>query len=326
MSVLITGLAGQIGSNVARMLLQRGVDVVGLDVSAPSSHSVVFDDFSRVQFEIGNVTDLARLIEIIKKHGVRRIIHTAGVIAQHADLRPVESSRTNIEGTLNVLEACRTCELDRVVCLSSSAAAGDHARRIGGRAVQEEEYDLPFEGMYGLSKFVNENHIYLYRKLWNLPAIACRPVRIWGPGFGRWDLPPAIEVMIRDAISVGQVTVSPCKLDRPLEYTYVKDHCAGLIQATLASLLPKSHVFNLGTGETYTQSEIANVIVQTLPHVEIVSAGDRSDTDLAGSYVVAERPALDLAKAKDQLGYQVKYGLKRGVPSYVKWLIDRQYL
>jgi nucleoside-diphosphate-sugar epimerase len=123
MSVLVTGAAGNIGSNIVRTLLEEGERVVGYDVALPPQYSVVHPLLKKFPFVVGSVVDLPLLLNTIKQHKIDNVIHLAAIMAG-AKERPVETVQVNVLGTVNVLEAARILGLRRVICTSSFAAAG----------------------------------------------------------------------------------------------------------------------------------------------------------------------------------------------------------
>lgn len=329
MSILVTGIGGHIGSNVARMLMEAGNEVVGVDVVAPGPHSVIAGFAGKLTLVQGSVTDLAFLLNVVRERRVESVLHTAVIQAEHADARPLEAIRVNIEGTLNVLEAARIAGLRRVVCCSSSAAAGEHRGRPLPKSLKESDIDWPFPSVYALTKHTNEGQVHLYRRLYGVDAMACRPARVWGPGYNRWDLAPPVELLVRNAVA-GKPILLQEGGDTLLDYTYVKDLAAGLIRALKVGST-KSAVFNLSGGRLVSLFEIAAVLRTVFPDQAIeVGPGqvDLSSLRSAGSggYRMALRPAFDVSLARAELGYQPEYCIERGIPAYVAWLRNREYL
>lgn len=324
MTILVTGAAGHIGSNAVRMLLDAGKAVVAFDRRPPGPDSVIAGMDDRVAWVYGSIDDLPLLLNAIKKHKVDGIIHGAAIIAQHANARPLECVRTNIEGTINVLEAARIMDLKRVVCCTSSSVAGEHKDTSLAVALKETDLDLPYTSMYAASKLMNELHVHLYRQLYGVDAVACRPARVWGPGFDRWDLAIPIELLVRDAVAGKPIRIEQGG-DTAIDYTYVKDHCQGLIQA-LEAKPTKNCVFNLSSGKLVSMFEVTDVLKRVFPKLEIsVGPGQLGDAK-GGGYRVAVRPAFDISRAKDELKYEPQYGIEKGIPAYVAWLTERKYL
>src|SRR5438552_2049894 len=122
MTVLVTG-AGLIGTNTARMLLDRGESVCLYDPnpSQPYIGSVVGKD-ERLSVERGDTRDFPNIVEVIRRRGVDRILHTGGVLSTRVDENPYQAFQSNVLGTLNTIEAARLHGLARVVFMSSAQA------------------------------------------------------------------------------------------------------------------------------------------------------------------------------------------------------------
>lgn len=328
MTILITGIGGHICSNVARMLIEEGEDVVGLDVAAPGSHSVLFDLAGRYGFVPGTITDLALLMNIVREHKVTAIIHGAVIQAEFANSRPLEATRVNIEGTLNVLEAARIWGLRKVVCCSSSSAGGEHKGRPLSHPTRENEIDLPLPTIYGLTKLTNEGQVHLYRTLYNVDAVACRPSRVWGPGYARFDLAPPIELLLREAFNGRAIRLGQ-GADTLIDYTFVKDIAGGLIRA-LRTDRTASTVFNMSSGRLVSLATVGEKLSELFPDVPIeIGPGEVDMAALnphGGGYRMALRPAMDISRAQNELGYHIAYGIDKGLPAYATWLRERRYL
>ena len=91
MSIMVTGGTGTIGSNIARMLVEQGRGVVVYDVAPPPPKNVLNDVLDHLKIEIGNVTDLPRILDVIKTHKVEGIIHCVALVAAPSKLRLVEA-------------------------------------------------------------------------------------------------------------------------------------------------------------------------------------------------------------------------------------------
>ena len=134
MSILVTGIGGHIGSNIARMLMEDNEEVVGFDIAPPGPHTVIAKMADKIPCVCGRIEDLAFVLNTVRAHKVESIVHTAAIIAQYANERPLESVRVNIEGTINVLEAARILNLKRVVCCTSSSVSGEPCMDAGPRS------------------------------------------------------------------------------------------------------------------------------------------------------------------------------------------------
>ena len=123
MTVLVTG-AGLIGTNTAKLLLDQGAGVCLYDPNPSPSYieSIVGPDRKLLYIERGDTRDFANIIEVMRRRGVTRILHTGGVLSTRVDENPYQAFQSNVLGTLNAIEASRLHGLARVVFISSAQA------------------------------------------------------------------------------------------------------------------------------------------------------------------------------------------------------------
>jgi len=137
MSVLVTGAAGLIGSQIVRTLLDRGESVVVLDRMLQTGRLDDLMSNGKIAAQEADVTDLNSLESIIRGNGIERIIHTAAILPPTSEEQPHASYEVNIGGTNNVFEAAHRNGVNRVVYPSSIATYGDQSDH--GDAVLDEE-------------------------------------------------------------------------------------------------------------------------------------------------------------------------------------------
>jgi len=322
--ILITGAAGLIGGNLARILTESGHEVVGLDIRVPAPSSVLSDVVDNVNFVVGDVGDTALVNRIVMGERVTHIMHAAAIAADQADAQPLQAIRVNINGTFNVLEAGRLFGLERVVVLSSSSVNGNHAGRPLDQPLTEADMDMPYGGMYPVHKLANEGQVQVFRRQYALSAVAIRPSRVWGPGYARFDLPIPVAMLVRDAME-GKDIDWPSGADIRMDITYVRDLCEGLVQALSVDSIP-SPVYTLSSGRLVSVMEIVEVIRSVFPSIRI-SIGPGLDYDRGEvPYIIALKSYNDISLARSELGYDPTYGIEKGIPAYVAWLESRIYI
>ncbi|MGD8566282.1 MAG: NAD(P)-dependent oxidoreductase, partial [Candidatus Bathyarchaeota archaeon] len=168
--ILITGSSGFIGTNVTRYFIQKGEDVVGVDVSEPQK------SFEREQFTLHrcDLTDRTSVSKAFKKFKPEKVVHLAFVT------RPKEPYREFLDDariTLNMLQSALEHDVQRFVLMSSSTVYGLHKE---DRFVEEEEILDP-RGVYGKAKLTAEMMAKEYLKSQNLPVVILRGFEIYGP-------------------------------------------------------------------------------------------------------------------------------------------------
>src|SRR5262245_52719644 len=174
MTILVTGAAGTIGSNVARQLLDQGRKVVAYDRVPPAPGNKVYGSLiEKATVEVGNITDLANVMDIVKRNKVESIIHLAMMLPAHANnVRPIEALTISIIGTANMLEAGRTMGVSPVIVCSAAGVMGRPTDTVTPK--KEEDIILPIVGIYPLSKLACEQLVATYRELHKVNTTAVR--------------------------------------------------------------------------------------------------------------------------------------------------------
>src|ERR1700733_2806971 len=131
MRVLITGGMGVIGAEASRKFVREGHRPVLY--SRHRDESLIRDIVDKVDIELGSILDRARLAEVIKARGVTHVVHTAAYISALSAKHPAESVEINVMGTVNVLEAARAANVERVVYTSAKGVYGPFLGDYGAR-------------------------------------------------------------------------------------------------------------------------------------------------------------------------------------------------
>ena len=169
--VLVTGAGGCIGAWTLAILSRSGVPCVAFDLGDDRRRPALVmgeDAAAGLTWETGDIADAERLEGIVARHGIRAIVHLAGLQVPFCKAAPAKGARVNVEGTVNVLEAARNAEIKRTVYASSVAAL---AMPPGGPY-------LPT--LYGIYKQANEWTGAVYWQDWQVPSIGIRPNVVYG--------------------------------------------------------------------------------------------------------------------------------------------------
>src|SRR5580698_11194572 len=122
MRVLITGGMGVIGAEASRRFVREGHRPVLF--SRNRDESLIRDILDKVDIELGSILDRDRLAEVFKARGITHVVHTAAYISALSAKHPAESVEINVMGTVNVLEAARAANIERVVYTSAKGVYG----------------------------------------------------------------------------------------------------------------------------------------------------------------------------------------------------------
>ena len=171
--VLVSGAGGCIGGWTVAVLARSGVPVVASDLKDDRRRpGLVMGEAAAaaLTWESIDVTDGKRVADVVAKHGVRSIIHLAGMQVPFCKAAPALGARVNVEGTINILEAARHAGIRRLAYASSTAALG---MPPGGAHLST---------LYGAYKLANEYTAKMYWIDWQVPSIGIRPNVVYGVG------------------------------------------------------------------------------------------------------------------------------------------------
>ena len=157
MRVLITGGMGVIGAEASRKFVREGHRPVLY--SRHRDESLIRDILDKVDIELGSILDRARLAEVLKSRGITHVVHTAAYISALSAKHPAESVEINVMGTINVLEAARAANVERVVYTSAKGVYGPFRGAYGSPAYKPVTEDHPKDPkrIYDSSKLMGEN-------------------------------------------------------------------------------------------------------------------------------------------------------------------------
>ena len=310
--VLVTGAGGFIGSWLARALVDAGGEVVcpllpGADNSAFELVGLR-DRAVAVDVDLVDFTIVERLFS---DHDVDTVFHLAAQpIVGRADRLPLETFESNIQGTWNVLEACRRARgVERIVVASSDKAYGEQAD-----LPYRESHTLEARHPYDASKACADILAQCYAQTYELPIAITRAANVYGGADLNYSriVPGTIRSILRRERPVIRSDGTPLR-----DYVFVHDVVRGYL--LLAERLPDPEL----TGEAFNLG--ANSPVSVVEMVEqILAAGGSSSLEpeiLGNGAVKGEiaRQYLDSSKAKDVLGWEPATPLAEGLEHTFSW-------
>src|ERR1051326_3178827 len=307
MKVLVTGGAGFIGSHLVEKLLHDGHEVSILDD---------FNDFYDPRIKEGNIAAVADQlttyrVDLRDSRRVREVFHQAKFelvihLAARAGVRPSIGLpqlyyETNVNGTLNLLEAARAIGIQRFIFASSSSVYGLSKQVPFSEDLQLTQTVSP----YAATKVAGEYLCSTYSHLYKMRIVALRFFTVYGPraDLGIHNFPRRIW----NGQPIDQFGDGTTRRD----YTYIDD----IIQGVMASLGyegPLFDIFNLGESETIQLRELIAAIEDALGRK-------------APIHQIPEQPGdvpltcADIAKARRLLGYQPTTPLRIGLPRFIEW-------
>jgi nucleoside-diphosphate-sugar epimerase len=314
MTTLVIG-SGLIGSQVARILVERGEKPVLMDYAAQPQAIGQIVDPAKVTLVPGDVLRPLSIVDALRTHGVTKIVHTAAnpLLTLGAQKEPYAAINLNIMGTANVLEAARVTGLKRVVVSSSSVL--NHYLEGGsddGEFGREEAFPRPTT-FYAATKQAVEGIGLNYAKWCGIEFAGLRYGAVFGPWSGAGGGGPSniVRNAMRDALAGEEATVPPGSM----EWVYSKDAARGTVMALDAKDLGNG-VFNITMGSVTTPSEMAAAIEAVVPGAKV-----KFEAPAGTAIALSNRDSgADLSRAKRYLSYEPLFKLHDALHDLGQWM------
>ena len=300
-TVLVTGGAGFIGSHLVELLIERGFSVVVLDSLRNGSRAnlATVADSPQMRFIQGDILDLDTCQRVCRNVGT--VFHLACLGVRHSLHSPVENHQVNAFGTLNVLQAARTANVQRFVYVSTSEVYG----RATDFPIRETTATWPLT-LYGASKLAGEHYTRAYFESFRLPTVCVRPFNNFGSrSHFEGDTGEVIPRFVLRALS-GLPPVIFGDGSHTRDFLYVRDCAEGLLQIAECDAL-LGQVVNLGYGEETRIDTLAEVVLRAVGRKDLKPIHEKGrPADIARLWV-------DTSKLKAAVPFQPKVPLMEGV-------------
>jgi len=304
-NVLVTGADGFMGSHLTEALHGYGANVSALIRPSSDVNGYRISNLSHLKDEleilVGDVGS-PDIISIVEGNPPDVIFHLAALAyVNYSFEHPMEVTRVNLNGTLNMLEASRKIDVERLVVTSSSEVYGP-----AQTAKIDESHPLNPTSPYAASKVAADRYAYSYWRTYHLPVGIIRPFNTYGPRHTYDVIPKFIGMVLR-----GEAPTIYGSGEQSRDFTYVSD----MIDAFLhmgSNAKGIGEVVNFGTGKDVTIKELAQEII-----------------DISGEMIkpiyLPERPAevsrlcCDYGKAKRLFSWEPVVGIREGLRQNIEW-------
>ncbi len=308
--VLITGAAGFIGSNLADVLLNTGVRVLGIDNFDPFyARSIKENNISEAirnelyQFREGDICDPGFISNCLIEFKPDIIIHLAAKAGVRPSiLDPASYFDVNVMGTLNLLKMMKEHKVNKMLFASSSSVYGNNNKIPFS---ESDSVDYPVSP-YAASKKAGELLCHTFHHLYNIDIFCLRFFTVYGPR-QRPDL--AINRFTRallknkEILLFGDGTTSR-------DYTHIHDIIQGIVKAV--EVVNGFDIFNLGESNAITLNRLVSILEKFTRKKADIKFLPLQDGDVIQTYA-------DITRAKTMLGYDPVVDIEAGIESYVEW-------
>lgn len=306
--VVVTGAGGFIGSHLVEKLVEAGADVRGfVHYNALGSWGWLDQSPVRSDIEVvaGDVSDRDSVRQALQGRDI--VFHLAALIAIPYSYHAPESYvRTNINGTLNVLQTSRDLGLERVVHTSTSEVYGTALY-----APINEKHPLQGQSPYSATKIGADKLVEAFHRSFKVPVVTVRPFNTFGPRQSARAVIPAIitQCLAGDTVKLGNLT--PTR-----DLNYVANTVDGFMQA---AMIPEAigQTINLGSGREISIGDLAQLIAELVGKpIDIVNQEKRMRPEQSE----VDRLLADNSLAQELLGWQPKVSLEQGLAKTIEWL------
>lgn len=295
-TVLVTGGAGFIGSNLTDALLEKGARVRVLDNLSNGKREFVSPKAEFHELDICNLAAIKSAFD-----GVDTVFHLAALPRiQFSIDYPVLANETNITGTMNVLLAARDARVRRVVYSSSSSAYGNQ------EAIPLHEGLCPKPlSPYALQKFVGEEYCRIFSGIFGLQTVSLRYFNVYGPRQGaEGAYATVIPIFLNKKIS-GEPFPITSDGEQTRDFTHVSDVARANIMAAEGEKVGAGEVINIGSGKEYSVNAIAKMIGGETVFIPARPGEVR-------------RTCADTRLAKELIGWEPQVSLEQGLQDLMK--------
>ena len=320
MTILVTGCAGFIASNVCSQLLDSGESVVGVDNlndaydvrikhwrMAPLTANANFRFYQRDISDLGGIKSVfvdqkkrqdspfTSVINLGARAGVRYSVQDPWVYLQ-----------VNTLGTLNLLELCKDFDVKKFVLSSTSSVYGDDTPQ----PFKEDNNTSRPLSPYAASKKAAEGLVYTYHHLYGLDATVLRYFTVYGPA-GRPDMSIFI---FSQAIAEGKTITVFGDGQQKRDFTFVDDIALGTIAATRHL---GYETINLGGDRPVKLAEIISMLEDCMEKKAVIEYGPKNPTDVRSTWASIEQ-------AEGLLGWRPKVSIEEGLRRSVDWYMENR--
>jgi UDP-glucose 4-epimerase len=304
---LVTGIAGFIGSSLARSLLARGEQVRGVDNFSTGHAGNIAEIQDHIDFRQADLLDLDAMHTACT--GVDFVLHQAAIPSvPKSVLDPIGSNRTNIDGTVNTLVAARDAKVKRVIYAASSSAYGDTPTLPKNEGMRPDPISP-----YAVAKLASEHYMTSFYRCYGLETVSLRYFNIFGP---RQDPSSPYSGVLAKFITQMLLGEQPTIFgdgEQSRDFTYIDNAVeANLLACHAPASKVAGTVFNIATGRRATLNETYKLLQSLTSYPGAVKYVSERGGDIKHSLA-------DISKAEAALEYKPRVNFEDGLRRTVEW-------
>ena len=327
-NILITGGAGFIGSHVVRLFVKKYPDyhIVNLDKLTYAGNLENLKDVESEQnytFVKADICDYEHMVELLREYEIDGIVHLAA--ESHVDRSikdPFTFARTNVMGTLSLLQAAKVCwegnyEGKLFYHISTDEVYG--ALDFDGTLFTEQTKYAP-HSPYSASKASSDHFVRAYHDTYGMPTIVTNCSNNYGP----YQFPEKLIPLFINNIRKGKSLPVYGKGENVRDWLYVEDHARAI--DTIFHKGRVAETYNIGGFNEWRNIDLIKVMISTVDRL----LGNEEGHSLGLITYVTDRPghdaryAIDSSKLKNELGWEPSLQFEEGFEKTVKWYLENE--
>ena len=327
-NILITGGAGFIGSHVVRRFVKSYPDyhIVNLDKLTYAGNLANLKDVEaepNYTFVKGDICDFELLVELFRKYEIDGVVHLAA--ESHVDRSikdPFTFARTNVMGTLSLLQAAKVCwegsyEGKLFYHISTDEVYG--ALEFDDKLFTEQTPYSP-HSPYSASKASSDHFVRAYHDTYGMPTIVTNCSNNYGP----YQFPEKLIPLFINNIRKGKSLPVYGKGENVRDWLYVEDHARAI--DTIFHNGKVAETYNIGGFNEWRNIDLIKVLIKTVDRL----LGNEEGHSLGLISYITDRPghdaryAIDSSKLKQELGWEPSLQFEEGIEKTVKWYLENE--
>ena len=327
-NILITGGAGFIGSHLVRLFVKKYPDyrIVNLDLLTYAGNLENLKDVEgepNYTFERGDICDYERMVELFRKYDIDGVIHLAA--ESHVDRSikdPFTFARTNVMGTLSLLQAAKVCwegnyEGKLFYHISTDEVYG--ALEFDDTLFTEQTKYAP-HSPYSASKASSDHFVRAFHDTYGMPTVISNCSNNYGPN----QYPEKLIPLFIKNICEGKPLPVYGKGENVRDWLYVEDHARAI--DLIFHEGKTAETYNIGGFNEWKNIDLIKVMIKTVDRILGNPEGSSLElityvTDRAGHDL---RYAIDSTKLQKELGWEPSLQFEEGIEKTVRWYLDNQ--
>jgi UDP-glucuronate 4-epimerase len=331
MGIVVTGAAGFIGFHLSKQLLSEGYEVIGIDnlndyydVALKNARLKLLETNPSFTFYKIDLSNQEKLQSIFKNHSVDIVINLAAQAGvRYSLINPLSYVNSNMQGFLNILEACRQFPVDHLIYASSSSVYGANSK------IPFSEKDPVYHpvSMYAASKKANELMAHTYSHLYGIPTTGLRFFTVYGP-WGRPDM--AYYSFTRDIMEGNPIKVFN-NGDMSRDFTYIDDIVEGIVRLLHHPPEPDTEwdcenpdpgssyapfkIYNIGNNKPVKLLDFINILEEKIGKKAKMVFFPMQPGDVKMTYA-------DITDLQKDIGFSPSTQLEAGLGYFVDWYKD----